>query len=151
MGPAAPGSPVGIPQASGTPANPVFYVLLTVASQTRLYRLAGPMSTSAVWTDVTSNLSNPTDFGVHPSNPLLLYANDNGTNNSVMKSTNGGATWVPDVNLTTLAQRGGQFPFASGGSQIAAFGFDGNSNTIMAGANNSGVFARPTAAPTGSR
>jgi uncharacterized repeat protein (TIGR01451 family) len=58
-----------------------------------------------------------------------------------MQSTNGGATWVPDTGLTTLAQRGGQFPFAQGGSQIAAFGFDGNSNTIMAGANNSGVFA----------
>jgi uncharacterized repeat protein (TIGR01451 family) len=141
MGPTAPGSPVGFPQASGTPAHPVFYILLSLPSGNKLYRLQGPMNASAVWTDVTSNLSNPTSFGVHPSNPLLLYANDAGTNNSVMKSTNGGATWVPDTNLTTLAQRGGQFPFANGGSQIAAFGFDGNSDTIMAGANNSGVFA----------
>jgi uncharacterized repeat protein (TIGR01451 family) len=141
MGPTAPGSPVGFPQASGTPAHPVFYVLLSVASQNKLYRLAGPMNNSAVWTDVTSNLNNPTSFGVHPSNALLLYANDAGANNSVMKSTNGGATWVPDTNLTTLAQRGGQFPFANGGSQMSAFGFDANSNTIMAGANNSGVFA----------
>jgi uncharacterized repeat protein (TIGR01451 family) len=140
MGGNAPGAPVGNPMASGTAANPVFYMMLSVGGANRLYRLAGPMNSSAVYTNVTSNLNNLTTFAVHPSNPLLLYANDAGAN-KVMKSINGGASWVADNNLTTLVQRGGQFPFANGGSQIAAFAFDGNSNTVMAGASASGVFA----------
>ncbi|MDT4938757.1 MAG: hypothetical protein QOG80_2428 [Pseudonocardiales bacterium] len=140
MGPTAPGPPVGFPQASGPATHPTFYVILSVAGANKLYRLAGPMNSTAVWTDVTSNLTNPTTFGVHPNNPGLLYANDAGLN-QVMRSTNGGSSWTADAGLTSIAQRGGQFPFANGGSQIAAFGFDGNSNTITAGANNSGVFA----------
>lgn len=140
MGPTAPGSPVGFPQASGPANNPTFYVLLSVGGANKLYRLAGPMNSTAVWTDVTSNLSNPTTFGVHPTNPLLLYANDPGLN-EILRSTNGGASWVVDTGLTSLVQRGGQFPFAKGGSQVAAFGFDANTNTVLAGTNNAGVFS----------
>lgn len=142
MGPALANTiaPNGSLMASGTAANPVFNLLLSVNGANKIYRLAGPMNSTAAYTDVTGNLQNPTTFAVHPSNPLLLYAND-ASLNSVMKSVNGGASWTADANLTALASRGGQFPFTAGGSQIAAFAFDGTSNTVMAGANNSGVFA----------
>ena len=140
MGGNAPGAPTGLMWSSGTTANPVFYAMFTVGGNNRIYRLAGPMNNTAVYTDVTGNLQAPTTFAVHPTNPLLLYANDANLN-QVMKSTNGGASWTADTNLTTLATRGGTFPFANGGSQISAFAFDGNSNTVMAGANNSGIFA----------
>ena len=142
--------------ASGVSSSPVFYLELNPSSVNTLYRLEGTPNTGTTLTSTgTATLSNasgasphtitkPTVFNVNPANPLDLYATDASGAGQAMSSTDGGQSWYPDAALTSIVTRSGAFPFldtAPEGQNISSFGFDPNSNTILAGTNFSGVYA----------
>jgi uncharacterized repeat protein (TIGR01451 family) len=151
MGPNLPGPPTlgGSPPssivASGTAANPVFYLELNVGGP-KIYRLSGPLNGTATLTQVNSGLINPTVFNVDPVDPLKLYAVDTGGATPAAKfTTNGGASWQVDNGLSNIVTQGGVYPFfqANVGSNISAFGFDANSDNVLVGTNFSGIYASP--------
>lgn len=137
----------GAIQVSGTSTNPIFYLGLRVSGQQRIYRLAGPLDTSqptnnATLTNVTSNLSNPALFRVDSDNPNVLYAVDTGAQR-MMRSTNGGSSWIADNPLTSLVTNGGEFKFTSNalGPQVTGVGFDHFSDNALVGTRTNGLFA----------
>jgi uncharacterized repeat protein (TIGR01451 family) len=148
MGQNLPGAPVGPIQnsstsfvASGTQAAPVFYMELTVNNAPTIYRLSGPMDNTATLTQANNGLTTPGAFNVSPTDPTRLYAVDTGTQ-SAMFSTNGGQSWSADPNLTSVVTAGGVYPFVSGaGPNVASFGFDPASQTVVAGTNFSGIYS----------
>lgn len=150
MGQNLPGAPVGPIQnsatsfvASGTPSSPVFYMELTVNNAPTIYRLSGPLDTTATLAQANNGLTTPGAFSVSPTDPTRLYAVDTGTQ-SAMFSTNGGQTWKADAGLTNIITAGGVYPFVSGaGANLASFGFDPNSQTVLAGTNFTGIYASP--------
>lgn len=148
MGPALPGGPAGLPTgqqaivASGTPTNPVFYLNLKVSNTPTIYRLQGPMSTSATLTSASNGLSNPSVFNANPSNPLDLYAVDTAGSGAAKFSTDGGQSWQTDATLTNVVTQGGAYAFNNAaGGDISSFGFDAASGTILAGTNFTGIYA----------
>src|SRR5262249_42922100 len=71
-------------------------------------------------------------WDVNPSNPMRLYAVDL-VRNSMMFSTDGGASWNPDPEITSLVTRGGTYRFISNTYQalIRGVAFDPNSSAIV--------------------
>ena len=125
--------------ASGTPTSPTFYLLNTVgANAPTVSRLAGPLNGTATFTPVDNGLTSPALIGVDPTNPLLLYAEDNANNGAMMRSVNGGASWVADAQLTNLITAGGTYSLPG---FVTAIGFDPNSATVLVGTTDEGVFA----------
>lgn len=80
-------------------------------------------------------------FGVDPNNPLHLIAADV-QNNDMKESTDGGATWTTDAQLTSLVTDNGRFAFSTGrlGTQATAISFDPtNGNRIFVGTEANGI------------
>jgi hypothetical protein len=130
-------SPLGAVQASGPSGSPTFYLHLSVGGNNRVYKVTGPLNSTATVANVTGTLANPAFMSVNPSNPSQLYAYDQGPQ-LIMRSTTGGASWVADNGLTGALTRGGLFTFNGQASTIA---FDPNSAAILAGTNDAGIFA----------
>lgn len=85
----------------------------------------------------------PRVVGVDPNNPLHLIAADASTNLMVV-TTNGGASWNADSQLTSLITDNGNLLFNSPnvGCQAHAIAFDpGNGQRIFVGTEASGVIA----------
>ena len=74
-------------------------------------------------------------FAVDPVNPMLLYVADVGLG-QMMFSTDGGAMWNADDELTDLVTRNGEFLL-----QPTAIAFDLNSDRIVVGTATAGLFA----------
>jgi photosystem II stability/assembly factor-like uncharacterized protein len=126
-------------KAAGSAVAPIFYLLLD-AGGTRLFRLSGPLNSTATLTPADTGLVSPSVWDVDPLNPQRLYAMDAGRN-SIMFSTNGGASWTPDPKITTLVTRGGAFRFVSSfGPQVVGLAFDPNSSSILVGTLTAGIF-----------
>jgi uncharacterized repeat protein (TIGR01451 family) len=150
MGPSFTTPPAGLPngeqpiKASGTPSAPVFYLELKNAGTPTIYRLQGPLNSSATLTSADFGLTRPYTFAVDPSNPLRLYTVDTGGTPTAKFSTNGGASWTADPGLTSITTMGGVYPFISPfGPNVNSFGFDPASSTILAGTQFSGIYASP--------
>jgi uncharacterized repeat protein (TIGR01451 family) len=146
MGPATlPGNPGEI-KSAGPAATPTFYLRLNVGGNLRIYRLSGALDNTATLVLANNGLSVPTGaWDVDPSDPTHLYVMDNGTN-QVMFSTNSGATWNPDPEISNLVTRGGAYPLVTNalGAQVSAIAFDENSPRIMLGTRTAGMFASVT-------
>lgn len=140
MGPSFTTGPPYEIQAAGPPTSPTFYLHLG----NTLEQLAGSMDASATLTPASSGLAEIANFAVNPSNPMQLYATDLGGPDPAMKlSTNAGASWTVDKALTSMVTQGGTRFFAPKvwpGTLVTAIGFDPNSNTIMVGTIDSGIF-----------
>ena len=84
-------------------------------------------------------------FGVDPNNPLHMIAADIGTS-GMKETTDGGATWTTDAQLTSLVTANNRFAFRdpSGrlGTQAHAIYFDPtNGNRILVGTESAGIIA----------
>ncbi|HTG36023.1 MAG TPA: choice-of-anchor D domain-containing protein [Thermoanaerobaculia bacterium] len=140
-----PGPPAEI-KAAGPAVAPTFYLRLLTGGQWRIYRLSGPLNSTATLTLANAGLPAPTGaWDVDPNNPLRLYATD-AARNGIMFSTNGGTSWNPDPEITGLVTRGGVFRFASSsyGPQVWGIAFDPNSAAILVGTFNAGIFVSLT-------
>jgi uncharacterized repeat protein (TIGR01451 family) len=125
--------------ASGPSSSPSFYLLNAVgANAPTVSRLAGPLNGTATLTPVNNGLTSPGLIAADPSNPLLLYAEDNGGSGAMMRSVNGGASWTQDAALTNLITNGGGVSLPG---FVTAIGFDPNSATVLVGTVDSGAFA----------
>jgi hypothetical protein len=155
MGPTLPGPPSPLPNGeqpikfAGTAASPVFYLELTVAGTPTIYRLQGPLNSTATLAPASTGLINPYTYNVDPSNPLRLYTVDRGGTPTAKFSNDGGATWTADPGLTSITTLGNVYPFISAfGPNINSFGFDPASNAVLAGTQFSGIFASADAGTT---
>ena len=126
--------------ASGPSASPTFYLL----NNGTLTRITGPLNGTATFTTIGSGLTNPTLIAVSPTNPLLLYAEDDGALPAMKSSINGGASFSTDATLTGLLTAGGR----SLPGTVTAIGMDGNSNTVLVGTVDSGIFASTSGGST---
>ena len=136
-----PGGPGEI-KASGPAVAPTFYLRLGTGSGPQMFRLSGPLNSTATLTPANTGLLSPAwIWDVDPANPQRLYLVD-WTLGSVMLSTNGGATWNPDPEITNLVTRGGTFRFASNtfGPMVMGLAFDPDSSAILLGTFNAGIF-----------
>jgi uncharacterized repeat protein (TIGR01451 family) len=125
--------------ASGPSASPTFYLLNQVnGNAPTVSRLSGPLNATATFTALTNGLTSPGRIGVDPSNPLLLYAEDDGGTPVMRRSTNGGATWTADNTLTTMIRNTNAFALPG---FVTAIGFDGATDTILVGTASNGIFA----------
>lgn len=84
-------------------------------------------------------------FGVDPNNPLHMIAADVGTN-GMKETTDGGATWTTDAQLTSLVTANNRFAFRDGsgrlGTEAHAIYFDPtNGNRILVGTEHAGIIA----------
>ena len=135
MGPDLPaGSAPQQLMASGPAASPSFYLLNRIGGVGVLSRLAGPLNGTATFTAVGAGLSNPSLIAADPTDPLQLYAADGA---ALKRSTNGGASFTTDAALTSLVQAGGFSVAAS----VTAMALDGNSDTVLVGTVDNGLFA----------
>lgn len=145
MGPATlPGNPGEI-KAAGPSGSPTFYLRLFVSGTPRIYQLTGAFDATATLALANTGLSWPGVWDVDPSDPNRLYAADLGSND-MRFSTDGGASWNPDAQLTNLVTRGGEFLFWSQalGGHVSSVAFDENGATIMVGTRTAGLFASVT-------
>lgn len=124
--------------ASGPSASPTFYLLNNVGGTRSVTRISGALNNTATFTPVGSGLSNPTRIAVNPNNPLRLYAEDDGAAPAMMRSLNGGASFTQDALLTGLITAGGQYSLPG---TVTSIGMDGNSDTVLVGTIDNGVFA----------
>ena len=140
-----PGSPGEI-RAAGPSASPTFYLRLNVGGQRRIYSLSGALDSTAILSLANAGLVFPTSaWDVDPSDPMLLYASDIGTN-QMMVSTDGGGTWNPDPALTNLVTQNGVYQFSPNTfpSQVSGVGIDPNSGRILVGTRTAGWYASVT-------
>lgn len=149
------------PFISGPAANPTVYqIVQRPGGNFGLIQITGVRSATATvtnadnglgsiasWTDGQGSWRSPSVFGVDPSNPQHLMAAD-ATANSMMVSTDGGATWNLDSLLTNLVTGVGQFPFdlpttlPGIRTQAHTIAFDpSNGNRILIGTEQAGVIA----------
>ncbi len=82
-------------------------------------------------------------FGVDPNNPLHMIAADVGAN-TMKETTDGGATWTADAQLTALVTANNRYAFNDPagrlGSQAHAIAFDPtNANRIFVGTESAGI------------
>ena len=124
--------------ASGTATSPTFYLLNRVGTSSTVSRLAGPLTAAATFTTVGSGLSSPSLIAVDPTDPLQLYAEDDGATPALKRSSNGGASFTPDSALTNLVRGGSSFALPG---SVTAIGLDGSNNTVMVGTVDNGIFA----------
>jgi uncharacterized repeat protein (TIGR01451 family) len=157
MGPSFTTAPLKYMQASGPPNNPTFYLPVSSGGKSRLMRLAGPLNPTATLSNAsgsganqlddivsrgTANLGQTEMFTVAPDDPLKLYAADN-TGQKVRFSTDGGATWKPDDELTALVTNNGQYNWNTpGGSTVWSLNFDPeDASKILVGTEYAGAYA----------
>jgi hypothetical protein len=127
--------------ASGPPATPTFYLLNQVgAASPVVSRLTGPLNGTATFTAVGAGLSSPSQIAVSPSNPRLLYAEDDGGVPAMKRSIDRGVNFTTDAALTALIKAGGQFSLPG---FVSSIGIDGNSTTVLVGTTDNGIFATP--------
>ncbi len=141
MGPALPGSPGEI-RSSGPAAAPTFWIRLSVGGARRMYRLTGAFDNTATLALRNTGLSVPTAaWAVDPNNPNLLYVADIGTD-QMMFTTDGGQIWDSDPALTDIVTQNGDYRFDSNTwrNQVWSIGIDSNSNTILVGTRNAGLY-----------
>ncbi|MFL6163305.1 MAG: hypothetical protein ACJ74U_13880 [Jatrophihabitantaceae bacterium] len=131
--------------ASGTAAAPTFYLLNNVGGTRSVTRITGPLTSGATFTPIGSGLSNPTRIAVSPSDPLRLYAEDDGPTPAMMRSINGGASFIQDATLTGLITAAGQYSLPG---TVTAIGLDGNSSTVLVGTIDNGIFASTSGGAT---
>lgn len=125
--------------ASGPATSPTFYLLNQVNSAAPVVsRLSGPLNGGATFTAIGGGLSSPSRIEVSPTNPLLLYAEDDGGVPAMKASGNGGATFTTDAQLTNMIENGGQYALPG---SVTAIGMDGNSSTVLVGTVDNGIFA----------
>jgi photosystem II stability/assembly factor-like uncharacterized protein len=147
------------PRAAGPMNDPVLYTAIKTAGVTsdnnpivELKRVADVLGNG---TPLVSNVSgfgslglygnmmvNYVSFGVDPNDPNYLMVSDV-VDKQVKVSTDGGATWTPDLYLTDLVTQSGElkFTYLWGFSQSSAFAFDPECNGhIMVGTQQAGVF-----------
>jgi hypothetical protein len=147
----------GRPYISGPPASPTIYqAVRKPGNVVGLDKITGVRSATATVTAADSGLNSiggycmgagtfvcPTVFGVDPNNPQHLIAADAGTN-QMKDSTDGGASWSVDSQLTNLVTGSGQFLFnaPNAGSQAHFIAFDPtNGNRIVVGTEAAGLIA----------
>jgi hypothetical protein len=136
-----PGTPLEI-QAAGPAAAPVFYLRIEQSPKPRMYRLSGPLNATATLTPANGGLRSPAaEWAVDPADPRRLYIVDD-VRNSILFSTNGGASWKPDPEITSLITRGGSFRFSSSTYGVLVWGiaFDPWSAKILIGTFDAGIF-----------
>ncbi len=124
--------------ASGSSASPTFYLLNNTPGGNVLQRITGPLNSSSTRTTIGTGLAAPSRIGVDAGNPLLLYAEDDGGTPSMMRSTNGGASFTADPTLTNLVTGGAQWSLPG---FVTSIDFDRNSNALLVGTIDNGIFA----------
>jgi uncharacterized repeat protein (TIGR01451 family) len=124
--------------ASGPSSSPTFYLLNNVSGTRSVSRITGPLNGTATFTPIGSGLSNPTRIAVSPTDPLRMYAEDDGATPAMKSSINGGASFTQDATLTGLITAGGQYALPG---TVTAIGMDGSSSTVLVGTVDEGVFA----------
>jgi hypothetical protein len=132
----------------GPPGAPSFYLQDPTG---KLFRISGPLNTSAALTEVDTGLQSVD--ALDPADPNIIYASDPRAG-MMMVSRNSGTSWQPDTALTTLVTHSGQFPYRSllgyprelmfplgMPGQPCAIAFDPTGQTIMVGTRTAGTFA----------
>lgn len=151
----------GIRASVSSTGNPTFYAKTNNCSGGggQLWRYVGT-GTGGQWFRADNGLTSVGVFDVDKSNPNRLRAADLGATNRMVLSNDGGATWQVDANLNALMTRGGAFSYQNtrgptdfigfnGYSQPSLVAFDPNdSNFLVAGARDAGVFASTDAGNT---
>ena len=147
-------------QASGPSTSPTFYFGVDVGGPTfRLRKITGPLDSSATISDASGALPNrlsnigsycgaggtwycPLVWGVDPSNPSKLYAADDASQ-QMKVSTDGGATWRTDPELTSLVTNNGEFRWRNGnGTEAWTIAYDPEATSrIFVGTELSGILA----------
>ncbi|MCB1037635.1 MAG: hypothetical protein KDD47_27635, partial [Acidobacteria bacterium] len=106
----------------------------------------------AVWTELLLPAGGVGVFAVHPKDPQRLLASGLTAGGGAMfSSADGGASWSPVPALDDLMTGGGEFPFKNqrGPTRFTGFNgywqpslvaFDGDSDLVVAGGQDSGVF-----------
>ena len=133
-------------KAAGPAASPTFYLNLGGA----LFRLsAGVLDPSqatnpATLTQVSTGLAQVRAWDVDPQDPNSLYAVSRDGVQSMMRSINGGASWTPDPEITSLITGNGAYKWNSTvGPMATAVTFDPFSDTVLVGTRYNGIFASP--------
>ena len=124
--------------ASGPAATPTFYLLNRVGGAASVSRLTGPLNGTATFTAVGGGLTSPSLIAVSPTDPRLLYAEDDGGVPAMKRSVDSGVTFAADTLLTALVTSGAQYSLPG---FVSAIGIDGNSNTVLVGTTDNGIFA----------
>jgi hypothetical protein len=146
-----------LPKIAGPESDPVIYTAIGLPGTTpagneplSIKRVAGVLASG---TPLVSNVSSfgslgifPTmfawykPFGVDPSDPNFLMVPDI-VDHQVKVSTDAGATWTPDLALTSKVTQGGAFKFDWGPfGQVSSFGFDpDNHGHVLVGTVQAGV------------
>lgn len=135
--------------------TPTFYVQTGDCDQQgaadRMFRYTGTAPGNA-WTEINLPAGGFGFIAVNPSNPTRLIASgQTGTDAAMFSSTDGGSTWSAMAALDALMNGGGDFPMRNfrGPSRFTGFngywqpsfaGFDPDSNAVVAGGQDSGVF-----------
>lgn len=140
--------------AAGPSTNPTFYAVAqgscaigNGAASGSIFRYVGT-STTGSWQQVrlplAINTSNTVSaFAVDPNNPNRLFVSQIVSGGArILRSSDGGANWIPDTVLDGLMTGGGTFRMkTSRYVQPSLLAFDPNdSNTLLAGAVDAGIF-----------
>jgi hypothetical protein len=150
------------PFIAGPPANPVVYQeVIRSGNRVGLIQITGVRSGTATITNVDTGLNNigfwsmgqgtfrfAQVFAVDPNNSQHLMAADIGLN-QMMVSTNGGTSWAPNAQLTTLVTNFGQFQFGQPSTtfpglttEAHTIAFDpSNGNRVLVGTEQAGIMA----------
>lgn len=106
--------------------------------------IAGGLNTLGTYNDGNGSFRlQELSFGVDPNDPLHMLAADVGTN-GMKETTDGGATWTTDAQLTSLVTGNGRYAFSDPtgrlGTQAHAIYFDPtNANRILVGTESAGI------------
>jgi Ca2+-binding RTX toxin-like protein len=136
---------------SGPATSPTIYAPFLGSTGTGIKKLTGVLSGTATQVAADVGLQSLAQyfpgeegqtaaavFNVDPNDPTHLYAADSGLG-KMMKSTQSGASWSPDNQLTALVKGNGQFNF---GNQAGAVAFDRtDGHRILVGTDSAGLFA----------
>jgi hypothetical protein len=147
---------------SGPVTAPTFYFAVDMGGSTfRLRKISGPMNTTATLTPADGPgppATSLVDIGgycpadqtwycplvvaVDPANPNRLYAADDGTQ-ELKFTSDGGATWQADAELTTLVRNGAEFRWSSRyGPEAWTIAYDPeNTQRIFVGTELAGIMA----------
>jgi uncharacterized repeat protein (TIGR01451 family) len=145
---------------SGPPASSTIYQqVIRSGGNVGLIKITGVLSGAATITNADTGLGSigywsmgqgtyrfARVFGVDPNNPNHMIAADD-VANEMMVSTNGGASWSPDTNLTALVTGFGQFQFSQTSTSFPgitteahSIAFDpANGNNILVGTEQAGI------------
>ncbi|MEM1178079.1 MAG: hypothetical protein AAGM22_07040 [Acidobacteriota bacterium] len=135
--------------------TPTFYTMSgscnSRSTSDRVFRFTGTNPLGA-WTEITLPSGGFGVFAVHPTDPNRVIASGLSSSGAAMfSSTDGGANWTPMPGLDALMDGGGDFLIRSLVGPTSATGFSGywqpslvafdrNSDRILAGGQDSGLF-----------